>query len=216
MHCDFVPLSYEGGSLDDITDSDRADAAYSHFHRTFREAKAAGATIHLLATGGRRTVGMLALAAAQACFAREDRVWHLFSSDDVRQASSGGAQLHIPDDPAIKLIRIPVTPISEIVPQIGALPAARPVDAAQQARCVALWRALTERQRDVLRALCECEMPSVQQPLAALLHISTSTVETHMRAIYDQCRSIWALDPAERLSSSWVRRQFERIDLPPV
>jgi CRISPR-associated protein Csx14 len=198
--------------LVEILDADHADAIFHTFLDLFRDLKERAATIHLVPTGGRRVLGMLALSAAQMCFSRTDRIWHLFSSEAVRAASAGGAQLHLPLDAEVRLVRIPLTPISELLPYADRQLLPPPHDPAQYDRCRQLWRALSPRQRDVVRATVETDLVT-QQAISAQLAITPATLQSHNTTIFGLCRAIWGVPPETPVNMHWLRQQLSGIDL---
>ena len=209
----YRPLAVRlGGTLvDDLHDDQFADAALETFQRLFQRLKGQDAVIHLCPSGGRRLLGMLALSAAQIWLDQSDRVWHLYSSDGLRERTRDGALMHLGPHPDLRLVRVPLQPLGSLVPglrlgQIGAVAQfERALDAEQRARCEQVWRALTERQRAVLRALVEGLSP---QAVAERLHISVTTVDAHKTPIFQECRNAWALPPDQQLTYHWLRDTF--------
>ena len=79
------------------------------------------------------------------------------------------------------------------------------MDEVELARCREVVRQLTPRQRDVLRAFAEGLSPD---EVAARLHITRHTVDTHKAQILALCRNVWALPENERLTYHFLRDHF--------
>jgi CRISPR-associated protein Csx14 len=206
-----VPVLLGGSEVDDLHDDQFADAALDTFQRLFQRLKDQSAVIHLCPSGGRRLLGLLALSAAQIWFDQTDRLWHLYSSDELRERTCGGAVMHLGPHPDARLVRVPLQPLGSLVPglRLGHTGAAdqygRLRDAEQWARCEQVWQALTGRQREVLCALVKGLSP---QAVAERLHISVPTVDAHKTPIFQECRNAWGLPPEQQLTYHWLRGAF--------
>lgn len=214
------PIRYQprpiriGPRLIDDLDSDEAiDASIGLFNQLIQELKAEDATVHLCVSGGRRLLGMLAMAAALLYFDQHDRIWHLVSSDAVRRQTADGAVMHLPQDPGVRLTRVAVPPWGQYFPALRAAqgadarpaPAATPADADHLARCRQVHDRLTPRQREVLRALAG-DLPP--QEIARQLNITLATVHAHKTSIAQESCAAWNLPEGTRLSHDWIRRAF--------
>lgn len=210
-----IPISYNGSIIGDIQSDLEADAVFDTFHNLLPSYKQQEKRIHLCATGGRRLLGMLALSAAQLYFAKTDRVWHLYSSDRVRELSNRGACLHVDAPDEIQLIQVPLQTWGHMMPwlrgeqtvtakEVRANTQKR-ADHAEQKRCRQVIEHLTTRQRDVLREFANGLDP---QAVAQKLKIVISTVHIHKKAILEECANVWGLPQGERLPFYWLREHF--------
>jgi CRISPR-associated protein Csx14 len=77
----FVPhlLAGASGPLADVVTPSEIDDAFRSLYVLLRQHKQAGRSIHLSIAGGRKTMALFAMAAAQVVFGLEDHVWHLVS-----------------------------------------------------------------------------------------------------------------------------------------
>ncbi|MFL5805254.1 MAG: CRISPR-associated ring nuclease [Roseiflexaceae bacterium] len=215
--CRYQPRPVRLGAqlIDDLHGDEETDAAIAMFNRLIQELKREDATVHLCLSGGRRLLGMLALSAALLYFEQSDRIWHLYSSDAVRRQTAGGAIMHLPRHPDVRLVRVQLPPWGQYFPALRAAPeaGADAVRAAQihaaedveRARCHEVYERLTARQREVLRLLAGDLTP---QDVADRLHIAIATVHTHKTTIFQECTNAWALPNGTRLSADWLRRRF--------
>jgi DNA-binding NarL/FixJ family response regulator len=71
--------------------------------------------------------------------------------------------------------------------------------------CGEVYDRLSQRQRAVLRAFAEGLRPD---EVAAALHITLSTVNSHKSAILAECRVAWALAEDAPLDYRFVRERF--------
>ncbi len=108
--CRYRPqaVTLGGQPIDDLDNEPAIGAALNTFSRLIRRIKQQDCAIHLCLSGGRRLLGMLAMSAIQLYGDHADQVWHLFSSDEVRERTAGGALLHLPQREYTRLVRVPV------------------------------------------------------------------------------------------------------------
>lgn len=90
----FAPhlLAGASGPLKDVTTSTEIEDAFQSLYTLLRQHKQAGRTIHLSIAGGRKTMTLFAMAAAQIVLAGNDRVWHIVSSPRLVASKSMHAQ----------------------------------------------------------------------------------------------------------------------------
>lgn len=102
----FVPhlLAGTSGPLADVVTPSDIDDAFRSFYVLLRQHKQAGRCIHLSIAGGRKTMALFAMAAAQILFGPEDHVWHLVS--DPALVTSKKLHADNPDD--VTLVPVPV------------------------------------------------------------------------------------------------------------
>ena len=217
IHLRGVPVLHQGRPLDEIRDTADADAIWRTVHELIAALKGRGLRLHLLLTGGRRLLALMAVSAALLHLEHGDRVWHLYTPDDVVQAAYNGVLLHVPPEAGIQLIEVPLAPLGAYFPGLRPLLNTSPaetiaartrwLDDVEQGRCRAVLARLSERETDVLRAFAEGLTPA---EVADRLAISSKTVDTHKTAILAECRVAWALPEDERLSYHWLREKFGR------
>lgn len=205
--CRYRPLAITlGGALiEDLNSEPAAGAALNTLVQLIQRLKRQERAIHLCVSGGRRLLGMLAMSAIQIHGDHTDHVWHLYSSDAVRERTAGGAELHLPANPEVRLVRVPVMPFGQHIPWLRTLEGAQPAPADEQARCREVVGLLTPSQHDVLRAFARGCNP---QQAATELNVSISTIHAHKTRIFELCHDAWELTDADKLSYHWLRDHF--------
>jgi CRISPR-associated protein Csx14 len=211
--CRYRPqaVTLGGQPIDDLDNEPAAGAALNTFIRLIQRIKQQDRAIHLCVSGGRRLLGMLAMSAIQCHGDHADQIWHLFSSDEVRERTDGGALLHLPERDGMRLVRVPLPALSQYLPRarphFGAddtAPATGAFDAAEHARCRQVVEQLTPRQRDVLRELAAGLTP---QEVAERLSVTLGAVHYHKTHIFQECQVAWGLTDS-RLDYHWLRDRF--------
>ena len=159
--------------------------------------------IHLCIAGGRRILALVALSAAMVHFGHQDQIWHIYTPPAFLERARDGAIMHARPEDGVRLVRVPMIPWGAQFPALRDLAQARglgdllPTLAAERPRCEAVWRMLTEREREVLQAFARGLTP---QQVAEELVISLSTVNTHKTRILAACRQVWEMEPDKRLT----------------
>lgn len=212
-----VTVRRGGRVLDDIRDTGDGDALWRTIHELTATLKANDLRLHLLLSGGRRLMALMAVSAAMLHLEHGDRVWHLYTPDALRETARDGALLHAGPDDGVRLIQVPLAPLGVyfpgLRPLLGAAPAeviadrTRWLDRAEQERCQAVIARLTTRQQEVLQALATGLTPA---EVAQQFSITVGTVDTHKTTILEECRNAWDLPPGQRLSYHFLREKFGR------
>lgn len=210
-----LPILLGAEPIVDLASEAATDAALNAFHTLIRQLKQQGLILHLCVSGGRRLLGMLALSAALLYCDQTDRIWHLYSSDAVRQRTAEGAVMHLPASDAVRLVRVPVPPWGHLFPVLRAAPdttahtilatQVTAIDAGERARCRQVVERLTPRQREVLQAFAQGMVP---QEVAEHLCVSLATVNAHKTPIFSECCIAWDLPDGTRLDYRWLREKF--------
>jgi CRISPR-associated protein (TIGR02584 family) len=113
------PIARPGESaLDDVDAPEEAEIAFRVIYNVTRELKRQGYRLHSLIAGGRKSIIIYSVLSAQLLFDADDRLWHLFSSDEHNREL--GLRPHVTGDIA-QLIEIPVLFISRMAPLTHAL-----------------------------------------------------------------------------------------------
>ena len=217
IHLRGVPILRQERALNDVCDTADADAVWRTVHELIATLKGRGLRLHLLLTGGRRLMALMAVSAALLHLEHGDRAWHLYTPANVVEAAYNGVLLHVPLDAGVQLIEVPLAPLGAYFPGLRPLlnisPAeaiaarTRWLDEVEQGRCRAVLARLSERQVAVLRAFAE-GLASTE--VADRLFITPKTVDTHKTAILAECRIAWNLPEDARLSYHWLREKFGR------
>jgi DNA-binding CsgD family transcriptional regulator len=167
-----------------------------------------GHQIHLLLAGGRKPMAMIGMSVAQLLLGPQDRVWYLFSDDELRQ--SGRVTVRSNDD--VRLIQIPL-------PQFTSTPAlfSRPFQAETPA---AARRELAEADAQRRRYFVEEELTPVERTiaqhlareilttdeLARRLHKSPKTITNQLNTIYNKLESYFGLQPDKGVKREFLRQ----------
>lgn len=217
IHLRGVPVMRQEYALPDVCDTVDADAVWRTLHELIAGLKARGLRLHLLLTGGRRLMALMAVSAALLHLEHGDRVWHLYTPDAVAEQARDGASLHVPSDAGVQLIEVPFAPLGAYFPGLRPLLNASPaeviatrthwLDEVEQGRCRAVLERLSGRQAAVLHAFAQGLTPA---QVAARLVITAKTVDAHKTVILAECRVAWNLPESERLGYHWLREKFGR------
>ncbi len=97
--------------LEDILDDVGAVGAHETIYHLIRELKQQRQCIvHLSVTGGRRTMALLAISAAQLNFKHTDHIWHIYTPREFRLRADEGAIMHASPDDGVRLFTVPFVP----------------------------------------------------------------------------------------------------------
>lgn len=211
----FFPVRRGLDKLDDITDDNTANAAWSAIFQLVAELKSEGRRIHACVAGSRRMLALLFMSAAMLHFDHQDRLWHMYTPGEFLERASNGAIMHAAEGDGVRLIQVPMIPMGAYFPGLRALTQAPPaqiiatqmrwLDRAEQERCQVVIKQLTPRQLAVLRAFAAGKNP---QEVAESLAIGLATVDSHKTPILQTCRNIWSLPDDLRLDYHFLRDRF--------
>ncbi len=213
----FRPISVRGprGRLADIRDEAEAEVALQAVYELIATLKTQGRRLHVCIAGGRRMLALLAMSAVMLHFSHHDRMWHLYTPEDLLARAEEGAIMHARPEDGVRLIRVPVVPWGVYFPQLRQLAQVSPgqVLAAQalllnekdRHRCQAVIEHLTPRQCEVLRAFAQGASP---QEVAEALCITLSTVDDHKKVILAECRNAWEMGENTWLTYHFLREKF--------
>ncbi len=209
-HLRSVPIRVDEQNLASLRTPSEINALHQTISELFYQLKKQGYRIHLSLSGGRRAMAILATSIAMQHFDSADRIWHIHTSEQIRQEANGGKLLHIPHNEGIELIKIPFLSWTNYFPGMKKLmgyeTAARVdfglLDSHDRDLCTQVWNSLTLRQKDALRAITET---ASRQEAAEKLNISPSTLDSHKTKIIRTCKELW-LD--EKTDIHFLRRKF--------
>lgn len=214
-----LAVTTANGALLDVRNEAAAEVTWQFVYQLLSDLKREGHRIDLCLAGGRRMMGLMALSAAMLLFGHQDRIFHLYTPDDLRQRAFEGAIRHAAPDGGVRLIQVPLVPWGAYFPSLrdlSGVPAAqvvntqiRQLDTQEQVRCRNVLLQLTERQRDVLRLLASGKTP---QQTAEELSITLKTVDSHKTAILDFCRNEWQVLPETKLDFRFIRDKFQGFE----
>lgn len=208
-----VPVRCGANTLADARSPSEVEAVRATFFSLLGDLKAQGHRLHLSLTGGRRIMALTALAAAMQHLTPADQVWHIYTPPDLTEQARDGALLHAPPGAGVQLISVPFVPWAAYFPGLRPLLDRSPgelqtigwLDEADRQRCRQVWDALTPRQQDVLRLLAR---GLTRKEAASRLKIAPTTVETHQKAILQQCNTVWIDERGRRFDLNFIRQRF--------
>jgi CRISPR-associated protein Csx14 len=211
----FHPIRRGVETLDDIYDETTANVAWSAVHDLVADLKAEDHRLHACIAGSRRILALLFMSAAMLHFDHMDRLWHLYTPQPFLEHARDGKIMHATPDDGVQLIQAPLMPLGAYFPGLQSLRQASPaqvietqsrlLDQTERQRCQAIYKNLTSRQQDVLRAFAGGKTP---QEVAETLHISLATVDSHKTPILDACRNTWNVPPEMWLDYHFLRDKF--------
>ena len=161
------------------------------------------------------------MSAASLLFTSEDRLWHLFTPAELREQAGEGAILHFSPEDGVRMIEVPVLSMGEFLPGLRTAAYAQPdaffaagqqqLSRREEAACRAVASRLSGRQQEVLRMLAS---GMAHKEIAASMHIAASTLRTHVKAIYAECRNAWSLAGDALIQQTFVVKKFGHLGDP--
>jgi CRISPR-associated protein Csx14 len=208
-----VPIRRGQQKLTDIPTEAEAEATWQTVYEMLQTLKDKQSPLHLCVAGGRRMMGLLTLSAAMLLCGHQDRIWHIYTPPEFLEQARGGAILHAPPDAGVRLIQVPIMPWGAYIPALRDLAQPTQVIAAQTAwldenersRCRAVFKQLTDRQREALRYFAAGDRP---QTVTEQMNITLTTVNTHKSVILAECRNAWNFPDNHRLTYHFIREKF--------
>jgi CRISPR-associated protein Csx14 len=211
----------QGRPIETIDDPAAPTAIWQTLHRLISALKEEEFSIHLCMTGGPRLLGAMAMSAASLLFASDDKLWHLYTPEETRERAGEGKFMHATPADGVRLIEVPVLSMGDFLPGLRTAAYRQPeafFDAGQrqlnkqdEAACRAVASRLSVRQLEVLRALASGQP---HKEIAVLLHVAPSTLRTHMKTIYAECRNAWSMPAGAKMQQTFVVNKFGRLGDP--
>ena len=205
-----------GRPLEDVTSEPAVREAFRVLYSEIRAAKQAGRCVHLSIAGGRKTLAVYGMAAAQLLFEDGDAVWHLDSDRDVVASKA----LHA-DPGTTRLIPVPVLRWSQVSPGlVGLAEIDDPFDAAQTQEKRLREEAARSARDYVNHVLTPAEQEVVglvvregltNQKIGERLHRSPRTVGHQLSSAYRKLRDHYGLQQADRHTLTSVLANFHVI-----
>ena len=192
-----------GNTLRDVDTEPACEAAFRTLYKCVHQAKQAEQKVHLVIAGGRKSMAVFGMAAAQMLFDENDHLWHLYSAGEFLQSR----RLHPAAGDKVQLIPIPVILWSSVSPVFTHL---RQVDdpfkALERIRALQLTERTRLAEQFVTQKLTKQEEKAaallVQKgmtydEIAHALHKSERTVEQQLRSAYQKAADFWELDDVD-------------------
>lgn len=212
------PLTMVDAGMGDVLEPDDLAGFTGVLYSELKRWLSRGRRVHLLLAGGRKQMAMMGVTVAQMLFGPEDRVWHLYSDEALRQ--SNRFLLGAGDE--ARLIPIPLVRWSLAPPILtGLAAAASPLEALawQQEQLNARRRdfldhMLTAAEREV--ALAAIQTGATDLELARRLYKSPRTISHQMAAVYDKLRLFLAVRPDVRVDRHTLISEFAALAATPA
>lgn len=201
---EYLTISENDQQLEDVDTPQAARAFFTLLYKQMIAIKQHNKNIHLSIAGGRKTMAVFGMAAAQLVFEDEDHLWHLFSAGEYLQSKN----LVPTETDVVHLVEIPVLKWSQVLPAAWELQefddpylAIKRIDQLQLNEKIEAGRVF------FLGSLSPAEQPVVQllvengftdQQIASELSLSHHTVETHLRSAYRKAAAHWDLVEVNR------------------
>ena len=185
----FVPVTGENGPVADIRSREEAGAFLQTVYGELRQARRAQRPIHLSITSGRKTMAVFSVVAAQLLFGRDDRVWHMLSTE---RFTGGEKRLHAAPGERVEVVAVPVLRWADAATAV-ALETSDPWQALERQEALAqgnearrarefLQRWLTKRERELVTLLAQTGLDNAG--LARALGKGGQTVANQLTAVY--------------------------------
>lgn len=213
-HVHRVALAEGAKPLQDIQSAADAETTWRVIRDLISDLKQKRHLLHICVAGGRRMMALLTMSAAALLCDHQDRLWHMYTPEEVRKRADSGALMHLEADAGMQLIQVPLVPWGSYFPALRALAQTTPEDVrthmrwlsrAEESQCRMVFERLTERQKEVLSLFACGRRP---QEVAHDLNIGLATVNSHKTAILAECRVAWNLSEGTRLDYHYLREQF--------
>ena len=200
-----VPLVDDlGHPLSDVETPQAAQSAFKALYQLIRSIKKSGNVVHLSIAGGRKTLALYGMVAAQLLFDETDHLWYLFSSGDFLASK----RLHPTSNDDVTLVPIPIILWSEVSPLAADLREIDdPFEAIKQVENLQLiekrdnarsfiYGSLTPAERRAVEILVRDGLSDVE--IADRLFLSPRTVEQHLRSAYSKAAAHWEMENVSR------------------
>lgn len=201
----FIPIvDRDDQPLTDVDSYPASQASFRFLYNQVRLAKQAGYRLHFSIAGGRKTLAIFGMAAAQLLFDEDDRLWHLHSAGDFLESK----RLHPVAGDQARLVPIPLILWSQISPALGDFAQEQdPYRLAERINAMRLAERIEHCRGFVLGSLTPAEARAVSllvqhgwgdQEIAAALGLSARTVEMHLRSAYQKAAAHWEMESVNR------------------
>lgn len=193
-----------GNPYPDIDNPESVEAFFRLLYLLIWQEKQANHIVHVCIAGGRKTMSVYGMSAAQLLFDERDRLWHLFSAGKFLESK----RLHPQPGDDVRLVPIPVIPWSSLSPVFTNLSGIQdPYAALDQVARLRLRERYDEARIFVLSLLTPAEQRVVRllaleglsdQEIAERLVVSPRTVEQQLRAAYAKAEEHWQVEKITR------------------
>lgn len=199
------PIVDENGrSLPDVETEAASRAVFVLLYRLVRQAKLDGDRVHLSIAGGRKTMAVFGMAAAQLLFDGEDRLWHLYSGGEFLTTK----RLHPQEGDEVHLVPIPLVLWSSVSPiLLNIAKVDDPYKAYELQRNERVRQEMAQAEAFLEKELSASEREVVEllvgetlsdEEIAARLCKSRRTVEQQLRSAYQKAEEYYEIGEVNR------------------
>ncbi len=115
IHFRRYPLRNYGQLIDDIVDTESANATLTAMDELIDDLKRRLAVIHFSISGGRRLMSFLSISAALLNFTRRDHLWHICTPEAVKERVWANGEMHVRPEDGVQLIEVPLARMAQPV-----------------------------------------------------------------------------------------------------
>lgn len=209
-----IPLQGADGPLQDVITPEDIEAGFRTIYRHMLQLKQQGIILHLCPAGGRKTMTLFSMAAAQLLFEEGDRFWHVVAGGEFLNSE----RLHPHPDDEAQLIQVPLLRWLNLSPallhkEIAADPyralrhSQQALQDAQHRRLgdfLSHWLSPAERQVAELVIREGLENRAVGERLGR----SSSTVANQLTSVYAKLDEFLQLEPDARVNRHMLVATF--------
>ncbi len=188
-----------GHTLDDVDTQAGAQAAFRALFAEVKAAKQQGERVDLCLAGGRKTMSVYAMVAAQLLFEDEDRLWHLVSDGQLLDER----RMHALPGDETALVALPVLRFGDVPTALSGIATTDdPFEAVQRAATRATVLKVKRARQFVQSGLTPAERRAVaglvrnglsDAELAVRLNLSQKTVQTQLASAYRKAGDFFEL-----------------------
>ena len=192
------------GALLDVDSAEGAEVALQTIYRVLRQEKLNERRVHFCIAGGRKTMSLFGMAAAQMLFDKDDRLWHLITHGKLLEEK----RMHAVEGEETIMVEIPITLWSAISPALTDLiNIDDPLQAVERQRALRLHESYERARVFVMGSLSYAERRVVRllvreglgdKEIATRLGLSSRTVETELGEARRLAASHWDLPDVTR------------------
>jgi len=193
-----IPIRDGLNRLPDIRDEIDAEISRDMLQELIVGLKNERHHLHICISGGRRIIALLIMTVALFHFGYRDKLWHVYTPNEVQEQAEGGAMMHVRPEDGVHLIQVPLIPLGNrlsilqeqayysaqesLMRQINSL------DREHRSRCEQVIARLSERELEALQAFAA---GLTLQDVADKMVITPDTVNTYKKKILGLCRNAW-------------------------
>ncbi len=200
----FCPITHNGTPVTDVDTDFGVIGTINTIYDCLQAEKRAGQHVHLCVAGGRKTMSLYGMLAAQMLFDAHDKLWHLISNGSLLAERRFDLQ---PGDNS-HLVELPVMALQVLAPDLfNFAPSTPPLETFAQIHALQVQRHISKGAKFVEQKLTPSQWRVVKtllahketdQALALRLKLSPKTIESHLREAYAKANEHWEITTVRR------------------